>query len=142
MTDYIQGKAKTAFGDWRGTASGDVSMMSNIESMETLAGIEKEDSQLIIGIGAGWTASKGLGVQPDFHVYVYQAETPEEANMTALLKKYPEGANVPVKEVKLHDVTPEKFALAFTQFDVQLRSRFLGDRELRVTGVGDHPTQE
>ncbi|UXN30688.1 hypothetical protein [Glutamicibacter sp. M10] len=141
MTEYIQDKAKTAYGDWRGTSSADVSMMSNIKSMEELAGIH-EDNELIIGIGAGWTASGQLGARPDFRVYVYVADTPEEANMTALLKKYPEGENVPVKEVQLHDITPEQFALAFTQFDVQLRSRFLGDRDLRVIQLGDHPKQD
>lgn len=139
MTDFILEKAKTQYGDWRGTASGDFSMMKNIQSLEELAGVG--EGELIIGIGTGWSASKSMGVRPDFNVYVYAPEDPNEANMDALLKKYPDGANVPVKEIQLHDVTPEKFALAFTQFSVQLRSRFLKDRNLQVTSLGDYPVQ-
>lgn len=140
MTDFIQEKAKTQYGDWRGTASGDVSMMNDIQALEDLAGIG--ENELIIGIGTGWTASKNMGVNPDFRVYVYQPENPDEANMESLMKKYPEGSGVPVKEVLLHDVTPEQFALAFTQFSIQLRSRFLNGRDLRVISLGDHPQQD
>lgn len=140
MTDFIKGEAETQYGDWRGTAAGDSSMMANIEDINTLADI-KDDGGLIIGIGAGWVSSKDLGVSTDVHVYVYEPEPGEEASMTALHKKFPEGTEVPVKEILLHDVTPEQFALMFNRFDMQLRPRFLGDRNLRVLSLGDHPEQ-
>ena len=138
MDPYILPPAETTYKDWVGTAAAETSVMTASLDLDELAGL-KGDDWLIVAVDV---SAHSHGEPPDWDVSVYAVEKGKHGvnDWGDLERVEAERGSVPVKEIRLHDVSMDQVVRCMKLVFFQLRNpRF---ENLQVVDWGDHPEQD
>lgn len=125
MSEIVR-HASTQYGDWRGTVAADEHMTIGHPKLRELVGLD--DSWWIVGID--------IVATDYFYVYAIENTTGITKWDELQLHATANGA-LPVVSFMVHDMSPAVLLAAFTDWQVQLRSRILEGAELDVVDKRD-----
>ncbi len=132
MTQILK-NANSTYGDWRGTAAGDVHQTIGHRNIYQVVGLN-QDEWWILGIDS---QSPDLTKAGRLHVYAVNKAESGIDNLEALNLHGDANGSVPVTNFLVHGVSPaELFAESFNQLQLQFRYRSLG-HDLDVVALDD-----
>ncbi|KJL35474.1 hypothetical protein [Microbacterium azadirachtae] len=135
MAETIWRDAEVTYPDWNGTAQLDQRMTA--PGIETLIGLDP-DEWFVIGLDIGGGEHKHeLRV-----VAVAREHVPDGGDVLPRIADANGGA-IPVTEFLVHDVDPYEILQRITHmFELRMRVRGARDLPIKVTALGDVPTQD
>jgi hypothetical protein len=133
--------AESTYGDWRGTACAENSLMVGASDLYELAGLAGErDRWSILGIQMD---ASSHGADPRWTIRVYAADRLElgVSSFDDWARVAAEHGGIPVVDILLHEATPEAVIKCMKLVGIQLRRGSL-DQPLLHAAYADHPNQD